>query len=84
MITILTNGTLITKEEAGHISKAGARVQVSIESADPGFMTVFAGRVASIKRLKVFGLYFRQEYATSRLFRLSHETVFVNPRALLN
>jgi len=50
----------------------------------PGFMTVFAGRAASIKRLKVFGLYFRQEYATSRLFRLSHETVFVNPRALLN
>lgn len=35
MITILTNGTLITKEEAGHISKAGARVQVSIESANP-------------------------------------------------
>jgi radical SAM protein with 4Fe4S-binding SPASM domain len=34
-ITILTNGTLITKEDAEHISKAKARVQVSIESANP-------------------------------------------------
>ena len=34
-ITILTNGTLITKEYAEHISKANARVQVSIESANP-------------------------------------------------
>jgi len=35
IITILTNGTLITQEDARHISKANARVQVSIESANP-------------------------------------------------
>lgn len=34
-ITILTNGTLISKEDAERISKANARVQVSIESANP-------------------------------------------------
>jgi radical SAM protein with 4Fe4S-binding SPASM domain len=34
MITILTNGTLITDEDARHISKANAKVQVSIESAN--------------------------------------------------
>lgn len=34
MITILTNGTLITEEDARHISKANAKVQVSIESAN--------------------------------------------------
>jgi radical SAM protein with 4Fe4S-binding SPASM domain len=34
-ITVLTNGTLVTEEVAEHIAEANARVQVSIEAADP-------------------------------------------------
>jgi organic radical activating enzyme len=43
-ITILTNGTLTTKEYAEHISKANARVQVSIESANSRVHDSIRGR----------------------------------------
>ncbi len=43
-ITILTNGTLITKEDAERVSKANARVQVSIESANPRVHDTIRGR----------------------------------------